>query len=34
MNPKKQRLYGIIALALAALMVVGAISGVLYAILA
>lgn len=34
MNPKKQRVYAVIALALAALMVVGAVSGVLYAILA
>lgn len=34
MNPKKQRVYSIIALALAALMVVGAIAGVLYAVLA
>ena len=34
MSPKKQRIYSIIALALAALMVVGAVSGVLYAILA
>lgn len=33
MSPKKQRIYSIIALALAALMVVGAVSGVLYAIL-
>lgn len=33
MSPKKQRVYGIIALALAALMVVGALTGVLYAIL-
>lgn len=34
MNPKKQRVYSIIALALAALMVLGAVSGVLYTILA
>ena len=33
MSPKKQRIYSIIALALAALMVVGAVSGVLSAIL-
>ena len=33
MSPKTQRVYGIIALALAALMVVGALTGVLYAIL-
>ena len=33
MSPKKQRIYSIIALALAALMVAGAVSGVLYAIL-
>ena len=33
MSPKKQRVYSIIALALAALMVVGALTGVLYAIL-
>ena len=34
MNPKKQRVYSIIALVLAALMVVGAVSVVLSAILA
>lgn len=33
MNPKKQRVYSIIALVLAALMVVGTVSGILYAIL-
>ena len=34
MNPKKQRVYGIIALMLAALMVLGSVAGILYTILA
>ena len=33
MNPKKQKLYSIIALVLAVLMVSGAVTGILYAIL-
>ena len=33
MNPKKQKLYSIIALVLAALMVSGAVTGILYALL-
>ncbi len=34
MNPKKQKLYSILALVLAALMVGGAVTGILYALLA
>ena len=34
MSPKKQKVYAAIALVLAALMVVGAVSGVLYSVLA
>jgi hypothetical protein len=33
MNPKKQKLYSIIALVLAVLMVSGSVTGILYALL-